>query len=74
MSKKTKELLENLNKITASKTNPQRIWDNDRVYLPETNKFWKSQLTDGIHEWPMEYHKGPWNKVCLLYTSDAADE
>ena len=63
MSKKTKQLLDNLNKITASKKNPQRIWDNDRVYLPETNKFWKSQLTDGIHEWPKEYHKGPWNKV-----------
>ena len=58
----SKELLENLNKITASKTNPVPI-PNTRVFLPETNKFWKSQLTDGIHEWPKEYHKGPWNKV-----------
>ena len=46
MSKKTKQLLDNLNKITASKKNPQRVWDNDRVYLPETNKFWKFKVED----------------------------
>ncbi len=62
MKAKTKKILDNLNKITASKTNPVPI-PNTRVFLPETNKFWKSQLTDGIHQWPKEYHKGPWNKV-----------
>ena len=61
-SEKTKKLLEGLGKITASKSNPVPI-PNTHVFLPETNKFWKSQLTDGIHEWPKEYHKGPWNKV-----------
>ena len=61
-SDKTKKLLEGLGKITASKSNPVPI-PNTRVFLPETNKFWKSQLTDGIHQWPKQYHKGPWNKV-----------
>ena len=62
MKAKTKKILDNLNKITASKTNPVPI-PNTRVFLPETNKFWKSQLTDGIHQWPKEYHNGPWNKI-----------
>ena len=39
MKAKTKKILKNLNKITASKTNPVPI-PNTRVYLPETNKFW----------------------------------
>ena len=59
MSKKSKELLDNLNKIVSK---PDRF--ERKPTLPDTNRLWKSQLKDEfIHKWPAEYHKGPWTKV-----------
>ena len=58
MRKKSKELLDNLNKITQK---PNRF--EPPKSIPDTNRLWKSQLKDEfIHKWPKQYHEGPWNK------------
>ncbi len=59
-SKKTKELLEGLGKITASKSNPVPL-HNTRVFLPETNRMWKSVIDS--YAFPKSYAKAKWNKV-----------
>lgn len=60
MSKKTKELLDNLNKITEK---PKNRFEG-KPTIPDTNRLWKSQLAhESIHKWPAIYHKGPWTKV-----------
>ena len=60
MSKKTKELLDNLNKITEK---PKNRFEGEPT-IPDTNRLWKSQLAhESIHKWPAIYHKGPWTKV-----------
>lgn len=58
MRKKSKELLDNLSKITEKPSDRFA----PKPSIPDTNRMWKSQLSDGIHEWPKEYQKGPWNK------------
>ena len=59
MSKKSQELLDNLNKIVAK---PNKV--ETKPTIPDTNRLWKSQLEDeDIHKWPAIYHKGPWTKV-----------
>ena len=59
MSKKSQELLDNLNKIVAK---PDKF--ETKPTIPDTNRLWKSQLKDeDIHKWPAIYHKGPWTKV-----------
>jgi len=59
-SEKTKKLLEGLGKITASKENPVPM-HNTRVYLPETNRMWKSVID--LYAFPKSYAKAKWNKV-----------
>ena len=59
-SEKTKKLLEGLGKITASKTNPVPL-HNTRVFLPETNRMWKSVIDS--YAFPKSYDKAKWNKV-----------
>jgi len=59
-SEKTKKLLEGLGKITASKQNPVPM-HNTRVYLPETNRMWKSVID--LYAFPKSYEKAKWNKV-----------
>ncbi len=59
MSKKSQELLDNLNKIVAK---PDKF--ETKPTIPDTNRLWKSQLEyEDIHKWPAIYHKGPWTKV-----------
>ena len=59
-SDKTKKLLEGLGKITASKSNPVPL-HNTRVFLPETNRMWKSVIDS--YAFPKSYNKAKWNKV-----------
>ena len=59
-SEKTKKLLEGLGKITASKENPVPL-HNTRVFLPETNRVWKSVID--LYNFPKSYNKAKWNKV-----------
>jgi len=59
-SEKTKKLLEGLGKITASKENPVPL-HNTRVFLPETNRMWKSVID--LYAFPKSYNKAKWNKV-----------
>ena len=55
MRKKSKELLDNLNKITER---PNRF--ETKPTIPHTNKMYKSVLD--CYEFPKAYDKGPWNK------------
>lgn len=60
MRKKSKQLLDNLNKITEK---PKNRFEQP-ISIPDTNRLWKTQLKDEfIHKWPAQYHKGPWTKV-----------
>jgi|ETNmetMinimDraft_17_1059902.scaffolds.fasta_scaffold17133_2 hypothetical protein len=59
MRKKSKELLDNLNKITEK---PKDRFA-PKPSIPDTNRMWKSALMDtDIYDFPKEYYKGPWNK------------
>ncbi len=55
MSKKTKELLNNLNKIVKK---PSK-WEQQRV-ISDCNKMWKSTIDSGIHSLPTSYNKDKW--------------
>ena len=55
MRKKSKELLDNLNKIVGK---PDRF--ERPVSIPDTNKMWKSVM--GSYEFPKSYLNGPWTK------------
>ena len=57
MRKKSKELLDNLNKITQK---PNRF--EPKPTIPDTNRMWKSAMEGDIYDFPKEYDKGPWNK------------
>jgi hypothetical protein len=58
MKTKTKELLDNLNKITQKpKSN---IWEIKTI--PDTNKMWKSTIDSGINSLPKSYDKNKWIK------------
>ena len=55
MRKKSKELLDNLNKITEK---PNRF--ETKPIIAHTNKMYKSVID--CYEFPKTYNKGPWNK------------
>ena len=55
MRKKSKELLDNLNKIVAK---PNKF--EKPINIPDTNKMWKSVM--GSYEFPKSYLNGPWTK------------
>ncbi len=58
MSKKTKELLDNLNKIVKK---PDRF--EPKPTVPDTNRMWKSAHDSGISPLPKSYQPIKWNKV-----------
>jgi len=58
MSKKTKQLLDNLNKITEK---PRNRFEGKPV-LPDTNRMWKSAHESGITPLPKSYEPIKWNK------------
>jgi hypothetical protein len=58
MSKKTKELLDNLSKITQK---PNRF--ETKPTIPDTNRMWKSAHESGITPLPKSYEPIKWNKV-----------
>jgi len=55
MRKKSKELLDNLNKIVKK---PDR-WEQPRV-ISDCNKMWKSTIDSGINSLPTSYDKDKW--------------
>jgi hypothetical protein len=57
MSKKSKELLDNLNKIVKK---PDK-WEQPRV-ISDCNKMWKSTIDSGINSLPTSYDKDKWIK------------
>ena len=57
MRKKSKELLDNLNKITQK---PNK-WEQPRV-ISDCNKMWKSTIDSGINSLPTSYNKDKWIK------------
>jgi hypothetical protein len=57
MSKKSKELLDNLNKIIEK---PNK-WEQPRV-ISDCNKMWKSTIDSGINSLPTSYDKDKWIK------------
>ena len=57
MRKKSKELLDNLNKITQK---PNRF--EPKPTTPDTNKMWKSAHESGITPLPKSYEPIKWNK------------
>ena len=56
---KAKELLADLNKITASKTNPVPM-PQERIYQLESNRIWKSNVDAGVQFLPSSYDKIDW--------------
>lgn len=55
MRKKSKELLDNLNKIIAKPNKFERP-----ISIPVSNKMWKSAHESGITPLPKSYDKDPW--------------
>jgi hypothetical protein len=55
MRKKSKELLDNLNKIVKK---PDR-WEQPRV-ISDCNKMWKSTIDSGMNSLPTSYDKDKW--------------
>ena len=55
MRKKSKELLDNLNKIIKK---PDK-WEQSRV-ISDCNKMWKSTIDSGIQSLPKSYDKDKW--------------
>jgi hypothetical protein len=55
MRKKSKELLDNLNKIIAKPNKFERP-----INIPISNKMWKSAIESGIRSLPKIYDKDPW--------------
>ena len=56
-TEKTKKLLDKLNDIQGKPKQSER-----RLYIPETNKVWKSVIEDGIRSLPKSYDNAEWTE------------
>ena len=56
MREKSKELLDNLNKIVKK---PKSKWERSQV-LSDCNKMWKSTINSGIYSLPKSYDEDKW--------------